>query len=172
MGQETGVPRQAEGLRRDSVGRSWIEGESPRITLQGGWVGRGTVTKALCYTVRMELSQFEGLVHRALDQIPDALSAYLDNVDIVVEDWPAQDQLAGHVIEEGDLLLGLYEGVPLTERAEYGMVLPDKITLFKRSIEALCATNEEIIEQVRETVVHEVAHHFGIDDERLRELGV
>ena len=112
------------------------------------------------------------MIHRAIGQIPEALSAYLDNVDIVVEDWPAQDQLAGHVIEDGDLLLGLYEGVPLTERSDYGMVLPDKITLFQKSVEAICASNEEIIEQVRETVVHEVAHHFGIDDERLEELGV
>jgi predicted Zn-dependent protease with MMP-like domain len=120
----------------------------------------------------MESSLFEKLVLRAMDQIPDALSAYLDNVDIVVEDWPAQDQLAGHVIEDGDLLLGLYEGVPLTERSDYSMVLPDKITLFQKSIEAICASNEEIIEQIRETVVHEVAHHFGIDDERLEELGV
>jgi predicted Zn-dependent protease with MMP-like domain len=120
----------------------------------------------------MERSHFERLVRRAIDAIPDALSGYLDNVDIVVEDWPAQDQLAGHVIDEGDLLLGLYEGVPLTERSDYGMVLPDKITLFQRSIEAISASNEEVIEQVRETVVHEVAHHFGIDDARLEELGV
>ena len=120
----------------------------------------------------MEREHFERLVRRAMGQIPDALSAYLDNVDIVVEDWPAQDQLAGHVIEEGDLLLGLYEGVPLTERTEYGMVLPDKITLFQKSIESMGTSNEEVIEQVRETVVHEVAHHFGIDDDRLEELGV
>ncbi len=69
-------------------------------------------------------------------------------------------------------LLGLYEGVPLTERSEYSMVLPDKITLFQGSIEAICSTGDEIVEQVRETVVHEVAHHFGIDDDRLEELGV
>ena len=120
----------------------------------------------------MEREHFERLVRRAMGQIPDALSAYLDNVDIVVEDWPAQDQLAGHVIEEGEFLLGLYEGVPLTEREDYGMVLPDKITLYQESIEAICSTDEEIVEQVRETVVHEVAHHFGIDDDRLEELGV
>ena len=130
------------------------------------------MTIAFCYTVRMERSQFETLVRRALNEIPEGLSAYLDNVDVVVEDWPAIDQLAGHVIDEEDYLLGLYEGVPLTERSEYGMVLPDKITLFQKSIEAICVTSEDVIEQVRETVVHEVAHHFGIDDERLGELGV
>jgi predicted Zn-dependent protease with MMP-like domain len=118
----------------------------------------------------MERSQFERLVHQALGQIPDRLSVYLDNVDIVVEEWPARDQLAGHVIDEEDFLLGLYEGVPLTERAEYGMVLPDKITLFQGSIEAICANHDEVVEQIRETVVHEVAHHFGIDDDRLEEL--
>ena len=120
----------------------------------------------------MDTSRFESLVQEALGRIPSDLQAYVDNVDVVVEDWPAQGQLAGHVIGEDDYLLGLYEGVPLTERADYGMVLPDKITLFQKSIEAVCSSDEEIIEEVRNTVVHEVAHHFGIDDERLEELGV
>ena len=120
----------------------------------------------------MNLDNFERLVHKALQQIPESLSAYLNNVDIVVEDWPSRDVLAGHTVDEDELLLGLYEGVPLTEREEYSMVLPDKITLFQKSIETICADNNEIIEQVRETVVHEVAHHFGIDDDRLEELGV
>ena len=120
----------------------------------------------------MDSARFERLVQQALDGIPEALSAYLDNVDVVVEDWPAREQLAGLVIEDGDYLLGLYEGVPLTERADYGMVLPDKITLFQMSIEVVCSSNEEIVEEVRNTVVHEIAHHFGIDDDRLEELGL
>ena len=120
----------------------------------------------------METSRFESLVQQALGSIPSNLQVYVDNVDVVVEDWPAREQLAGHVIGEDDYLLGLYEGVPLTERTDYGMVLPDKITLFQKSIEAVCSSDEEIIEEVRNTVVHEVAHHFGIDDERLEELGV
>ncbi len=120
----------------------------------------------------MESARFERLVKQALGRIPPELSAYLDNVDLVVEDRPSNEQLAGHVIEEGDYLLGLYEGVPLTERADYGMVLPDKITLFQGSIEAICSSDEEIIEEVRNTVAHEVAHHFGIDDDRLEELGL
>ncbi|MBM3944402.1 MAG: metallopeptidase family protein [SAR202 cluster bacterium] len=119
----------------------------------------------------MERSHFERLVRRALDTIPDELYAYLDNVDIVVEDWPTPSQLAVNEIEDGEYLLGLYEGVPLTERHEYGNVLPDKITIFQKSIEAVCGSPDEVIEQVRETVVHEVAHHFGIDDARLEELG-
>ena len=120
----------------------------------------------------MEHSQFERLVRQALDAIPKEIRAYLHNVDVVVEDWPAKAQLGGLVIEESHYLLGLYEGVPLTERDDYGMVLPDKITLFQRSIEAICSSNEEIVEEVRNTVIHEVAHHFGIDDARLEELGV
>ncbi len=119
----------------------------------------------------MERSHFERLALEALQQIPDDLRAFLDNVDIVVEDWPAQDQLAGHLIGEDEYLLGLYEGVPLTERHEYGMVLPDKITLFQEPIEAVCSSRDEVIEQIRQTVEHEVAHHFGIDDDRLHELG-
>ena len=119
----------------------------------------------------MDSARFERLVQQALDRIPEALSAYLNNVDLVVEDWPVREQLAGHVIDEGDYLLGLYEGVPLTERADYGMVLPDKITLFQMSIEAVCSSDEEIVEEVRNTVAHEIAHHFGIDDDRLEELG-
>ncbi len=121
---------------------------------------------------RMERSRFERLVAQAMDGIPDELLAYLDNVDVVVEDWPSADQLGGHTVDEADYLLGLYEGIPLTERADYGMVLPDKITLFKGSIEAVCSSDREVVDEVRRTVVHEVAHHFGIDDERLHQLGV
>ena len=120
----------------------------------------------------MERSHFERLVLEAFRQIPDELMVYLDNVDVVVDDMPTWDQLAGHQIEEGEILPGLYEGVPITDRDEYGMVLPDKITLFQESIESICSGRDEVIEQIRVTVVHEVAHHFGIDDDRLHELGV
>ncbi len=119
----------------------------------------------------MERSHFERLVVEAYRLIPQDLLAYLENVDVVVDDGPSWEQLAGHQVEEGEILLGLYEGVPLPDRDEYGMVLPDKITLFQDSIESICSNREEIIEQIRLTVVHEVAHHFGIDDDRLHELG-
>ena len=72
----------------------------------------------------MDRSQFEKLVRQALEEIPGGLLAFLDNVDVMVEDWPARDQLGGHILEEGAVLLGLYEGIPLTERSDYGMVLP------------------------------------------------
>ena len=104
---------------------------------------------------------FEELVADALDLIPEELGKLMDNVAVVVD----------HRSPPGDLL-GLYEGVPLTERESYGgMVMPDRITLYRRSILDMCESEEEVVEEVRRTVVHEVAHHFGIDDDRLDELG-
>ncbi len=108
----------------------------------------------------------------ALGTVPEEFRRRLDNVDIIVEDWPSPDQLAGHIVEDSQVLLGLYEGIPLTERADYLTILPDRITIFQGSIESICTTNEEIVEEIRKTVIHEVGHHFGIDDERLHELGV
>ena len=107
----------------------------------------------------------------ALERIPGELRLYLENVDIVVDDLPTREQLAGNEIAEGELLLGLYEGVPLTERYDYGEVLPDKITLFQGSMEALGLSAEQMVGEIAETVMHEVAHHFGIDDDRLSSLG-
>ena len=108
------------------------------------------------------MERFEELVADALDSIPAELGRLMDNVAIVVKEGsPASG------------LLGRYDGIPLTERdASYaGMVLPDRITLFRRPILAMCGDDEEVLEQVRITVIHEVAHHFGIDDARLDELG-
>ncbi len=106
--------------------------------------------------------RFEELVADALDEIPEELGRLMDNVWVTVEDVP---EVAG--------LLGLYDGVPLTERdgGYAGMVMPDRITIFRRTICAVASSEEEVVDQVRTTVVHEVAHHFGIDDDRLRELG-
>jgi len=107
--------------------------------------------------------EFEGLVADALDTIPAALAAVMRNVAVFVEDDPP---------EGGPFLLGLYEGIPLTERGEwYAGVLPDRITIYRHPILAVCHTQAEVVEQVRITVVHEIAHHFGIDDHRLRDLG-
>ena len=104
--------------------------------------------------------RFEELVADALDGIPPQLGALMDNVWVQVDDRSAPG------------LLGLYEGVPLTDRQAYGgMVMPDKITIFRLSICRVCDSEEEVVEQVRTTVVHEVAHHFGIDDHRLAQLG-
>jgi predicted Zn-dependent protease with MMP-like domain len=113
---------------------------------------------------------FYQLVERALDGLPPELSELLDNVAIVVEDWPDHSALNA---SEGpdDTLYGLYEGVPLTERgAGYYGVLPDKITIFRGPLERDFGPGE-LEEQIRITVVHEVAHYFGFDEERLEELG-
>ena len=120
----------------------------------------------------MTLAEFENLVRRALEQLPEEISARMENIDLVVEDWATRDQLVGTGLEEDNYLLGLYEGVPLPDRYDYGMVLPDKITLFRRAIEAICSSDEEVVREVRDTVVHEVGHHFGIDDPTLEEMGV
>lgn len=113
---------------------------------------------------------FYELVEKALDGLPPELSALLDNVAIVVDDWPdlSTPLVAG---EADDTLYGLYEGVPLTERGAgyYGM-LPDKITIFRGPLER-DFSRWELEEQIRVTVVHEVAHHFGFDEDRLEELG-
>ena len=117
-----------------------------------------------------ETLDFYELVERALDGLPPELSSLLDNVAIVVEDWPkrsTQPAAGGR----GDALYGLYEGVPLTERGDsYYGVLPDRITIFRGSLERDFRA-DELEEQVRITVVHEIAHFFGFDEERLEELG-
>jgi predicted Zn-dependent protease with MMP-like domain len=112
--------------------------------------------------------QFERIVSRVVDSLSDELRSRLENVEIVVEDEPRQDQLSG----SDDDLFGLYEGVPLTERTTaYGMTLPDKITIFRGPLERKYGTGPELVEQVWVTVLHEIAHYFGIDEERLVELG-
>ena len=118
----------------------------------------------------MTLAEFEKLVRTALEEIPVEIARELNNVNVVVEEWASKDQLVGTGIEEGNYLLGLYEGIPLTDRYGYDMVLPDKITLFQGAIEAICENDEELVKEIRDTVVHEVAHHFGIDDDRLEEM--
>ncbi len=120
----------------------------------------------------MHAHDFEALVRDALAGLPAAFLNRLENVDVLVEEWPSPDQLSGAGLEEDDLLYGLYEGVPLTEREGYNLALPDRITIFQGPIEGDCATPGEVVEQVRETVVHEVAHYFGIRDAQLEEWGV
>ncbi len=121
----------------------------------------------------MDYEDFADLAFDALDSLPDWVHAYLVNVQVVVEDWPTDEQLRSVGIEdEDDTLLGLYEGIPQTERtSDYGLVLPDKITLFRGPILEFCQDRDEVAYEVRHTVVHELAHHFGIDDDRLEELG-
>jgi predicted Zn-dependent protease with MMP-like domain len=117
--------------------------------------------------------EFYELVERALEGLPPELADLLDNVAIVVDDWPEYSTpLVGRADEDDDTLYGLYEGVPLTERgAGYYGILPDRITIFRGPLERDFRDPEELEEQVLVTVVHEIAHHFGFDEERLEELG-
>ncbi len=110
----------------------------------------------------MDPRRFDELVSDALDLIPPELAAAMDNVVVLVADRH----------EEDDDLLGLYEGVALTERdSDYSGALPDTITIYRDALLDVCESDEEVVEQVAITVIHEIAHHFGIDDDRLDELG-
>lgn len=113
--------------------------------------------------IEMSAEDFDGLVERALDEIPPELADLIDNVVVMVdEDAP----------EDSPGLLGLYEGTPITERDEwYAGVLPDTIRLFRMPILGVSDTYDDVVDEVLITVVHEVAHYFGIDDDRLHELG-
>ena len=113
--------------------------------------------------VELSRPDFEELVERALDGIPEELASLIENVVVLVEEQPPAD--------DPDLL-GLYEGVALTERdGSYGLELPDRILIYREPLLAMCDSPGQLLEEVRITVVHEVAHHFGIDDARLRRLG-
>lgn len=117
-------------------------------------------------------ARFERLVAEAIDSLPAPFASKLQNVEIVVAIWPSRRQLRDAETSAGYTLLGLYEGVPLTERGGgYGMVLPDKITIFQGPIEEMSTTEAEVQAQVRHTVVHEIAHFFGISDDQLRSMG-
>ncbi|MFE5666741.1 metallopeptidase family protein [Streptomyces niveus] len=122
--------------------------------------------------LEMTREEFEELVAEALDRIPPELMRLMDNVAVFVEDEP-DPASAKELGEEFDPdLLGLYEGTPLTDRGEwYAGVLPDRITIYRGPTLRMCETREEVVAETEITVVHEIAHHFGIDDERLHELG-
>ena len=111
--------------------------------------------------INVPLAEFEDLVGQALDQIPDELARLMENVVVLVDDYPPN----------GQRLLGLYHGVPLTQRGQfYAGMLPDTIHIYRVPILRMCHTPEQVVDEVRRTVVHEVAHHFGISDDRLHEL--
>lgn len=114
-------------------------------------------------------ARFEELVGDALDSIPPALGEHMENVVVMVEDWPTPEQLDGRP----GTLLGLYEGVNLTDRSpiNYAGVMPDRVTIFQGPLSERARDETDLAHQIRVTVVHEIAHHFGIDDQRLHELG-
>jgi predicted Zn-dependent protease with MMP-like domain len=120
----------------------------------------------------MKREAFEQLVEEALALIPPEFLAKLDNVAIVIEDHASKEQRRQSHLAGNQVLLGLYEGIPQIARgAGYGSVLPDKITIFQKEIEAQCRTDEEVRLRVRDTVWHEIAHHFGSDEGGARRAG-
>ncbi len=119
----------------------------------------------------MDKEKFEWLVVKAVDSLPDEFHSKLENIDVVVENQPTPGQLAEVGLKRGETLLGLYQGVSLTKRGRhYGMVVPDKITIFQKPIEAECKNDAEIKAEILRVVWHEIAHHFGIGDAKLRQL--
>ncbi len=137
-------------MRTKSTQTRTADGGSPALTQNGS-------------VIEMSRERFEELVSDALDTVPPELAALVDNVVVLVEDDAPSD--------DPDLL-GLYDGIALTERdSSYSVVMPDRITVFRNPTLRMCESDEEVVEEVRITVVHEIAHHFGIDDDRLHELG-
>jgi len=121
--------------------------------------------------MKLTRKEFEELAVLALRGLPKFFKKKMENVDVVVEDRASRDLLSEVGLQSPFELLGLYQGVPFDRRGfYYGNVLPDKITLFQIPIESMCQTKEEIEQKVKEVVIHEVGHYFGLDDERLREL--
>ena len=118
----------------------------------------------------MEREHFEELVAEVYEGLPQEFRQKLENIVLIVEDWPSQELLASVGLKHRSQLLGLYEGVPLTEGGRHLASLPDKITIFQKPIERICRSDKEIKRQIGETVRHEIAHYFGISDERLREI--
>ena len=119
----------------------------------------------------MDIEVFNQFVDEALEGVPENLSSHIENLSIVVDSFPDEDQLFSVGLQPGDTLFGLYLGVPLPLRsANYSLVLPDVITIYKDVIEAECRSDLEIREQVRKTVIHELGHYFGFNDDELYAL--
>ncbi len=120
----------------------------------------------------VNLPEFEKLVEDAMEGLPPSIQDLLENVTVEVAHFPTREQMLANDVPNKWSLHGLYEGVPLTQRGSaYGMVLPDRITIFKEPLEAACDSEEALVRRVRGTVLPEGAHHFGISDERLEEMG-
>jgi len=116
----------------------------------------------------MDTEKFEALVNEGMKAIPEEFLNKLDNVVIVIEDEPSPSQLKKLRVGYGSSLFGLYEGIPRNRRSNYAQVVPDKITIFKRPIEDHARSEQEVREMVSNTVWHEIAHHFGLDEEEVR----
>lgn len=121
----------------------------------------------------MKRANFEALVEKSISELPSDFTKHLENITVVIEDQATSEQLHSAGIEDKDTLLGLYQGIPHTRRtAGYNMVLPDTITIFQKAIESRCHHEWEIIAEVQRVVRHEIAHHFGFDDQQLKKIGI
>lgn len=122
--------------------------------------------------MKVSAVEFEQCVREAIAEIPESLQGFLDNVVVDIEPEPTVDDLAELGIDDPTEVLGLYHGVPMTERSvEADLGLPDRISIYQKNIEMMCETREEIVEQIRITVLHEIGHHFGMDEDDLFEVG-
>ncbi len=130
------------------------------IPQQGARTPFALILGMMTNVVTVSREEFEELVAKALDDIPAELASAMDNVVVLVDD-----------VSPPGRLFGLYQGVPLTNRGRYSASMPDRITIFKETICRACQNTHDVERQVRKTVIHEVGHHFGISDARLRELG-
>ena len=119
----------------------------------------------------MNRTKFERLVDQAIQQLPPEFREKLENVAVIVEDCPSDEILERMEVPPGDTLFGLYEGTPLTDRGAASPLFPDRIWIFQAPIENECDTEDEIREEIKTTIVHEVGHFFGLDDDYLEELG-
>ncbi len=119
----------------------------------------------------MNRERFEQLVVKAVEELPEEFITRMENIVVAVEDHPTTTQLGKTRLRRSETLLGLYEGIPLTERGRsYELVLPDKITIFQRPIESQCINDVEITVEIQRVVQHEIAHHFGMDDAKLKRI--
>jgi predicted Zn-dependent protease with MMP-like domain len=122
--------------------------------------------------MRLDEATFEAWVDRALDDLPEWVREHMENVAVVVAPWPTPGQRHTAGIKGDALLLGLYEGIPLTQRGRgYNLTPPDRITLFQGPLEMVARNPRDLLRLVRETVIHEIAHHFGFSEEEIRKLG-
>ena len=115
--------------------------------------------------MRVAPDEFEALVAKALDELPEEFAELLENVAVVVEEEPTEEDLASVDLDPEDDLLGLYQGVPLAERDSLYVALPDRVVIYRGPILRLCNSRREVIREVRDTVVHELGHHFGLDED-------
>jgi predicted Zn-dependent protease with MMP-like domain len=147
--------------------------KSDRMSRQSGiWCpdsGIPMSRRLIAMPINVGRERFEELVSEALDIIPEELAVHIENVAVVVQDWPTEGQQRKH----RGMLLGLYEGIDLTRRSpmSYSGVMPDRITIFRKPHMRITDTEERLRKRIAVTVVHEIGHHFGISDQRLRDLG-